>query len=107
VPARPAPRREIEENFWRAIRHGLDGKLVDLDRRAEYPAAEAPERLLAWTAPARADLGIEVALPALNGAQRQRRMLDTGAGIAEAYAASVDETRETYSGLGTPAEVRR
>jgi hypothetical protein len=34
-------------------------------------------------------------------------MLDTGAGIAEAYAASVDETRETYSGLGTPAEVRR
>jgi carboxylate-amine ligase len=109
VPARPVPRREIEENFWRAIRHGLDGNLIDLERREEYPAALALERLLSWTAPTRAELGIEVALPELNGAQRQRRMLETGASLADVYAASVEETRETYSysSVGTPAEVRR
>jgi glutamate---cysteine ligase / carboxylate-amine ligase len=107
VPAPPGLRRELEENFWRAIRHGLDGKLIDLEKREEYPAAEALDRLLAWSAPVRADLGIEVALPELNGAQRQRRMLETGASLAEAYAATVEETRETYAGLGTAAEVRR
>jgi carboxylate-amine ligase len=108
VPARSLPRREIEENFWRAIRHGLEGRMIDLDSRQEYPAGEALDRLLAWSAPARAELGIEVALPELNGAQRQRRMLETGATLPEVYAASVDETRETYAGaLGSPAEVRR
>jgi carboxylate-amine ligase len=107
VPAPPGLRRELEENFWRAIRHGLDGKLIDLEKREEYPAAEALDRLLAWSAPVRAELGIEVALPELNGAQRQRRMLETGASLAEAYAATVEETRETYAGLGTAAEVRR
>src|ERR671915_1430307 len=29
VEHEPPPRRLIEENFWRAIRHGLDGKLID------------------------------------------------------------------------------
>ena len=29
--AEPVPGRLIEENIWRAIRHGLDGKLIDLD----------------------------------------------------------------------------
>jgi len=92
----PAPRL-VEENVWRAIRHGLDGKLIDLERAQERPAAEAVERLLAWTAPVRSELGIEVGLPELNGAQRQRRLLEAGASIAEVYAASVRETRETYA----------
>src|SRR5919201_2015173 len=62
VPFVDPPRRLIEENFWRAIRHGLDGELLDLDRAESYPAAEASERLLAWSAPVRAELGIDVAL---------------------------------------------
>ena len=94
--ADPAPRL-IEENVWRAIRRGLDGNLIDLDRGEEYPAAEAVERLLAWTAPIRAEHGIDVALPELNGAQRQRRLIDAGAPIEEVYAATVRETRETYA----------
>ncbi|HEX8743872.1 MAG TPA: YbdK family carboxylate-amine ligase, partial [Thermoleophilaceae bacterium] len=49
----PPPGRLIEENFWRAIRYGLDGKLIDLERGEELPAAAVPDRLLAWTAPAR------------------------------------------------------
>jgi glutamate---cysteine ligase / carboxylate-amine ligase len=92
----PAP-RFIEENFWRAIRHGLDGKLIDLDRREEFPAAEVADRLLAWTAPARALLGIEPALPEENGAQRQRRALERGASMHEVFAAEVAETQRTYA----------
>ena len=53
VPYEPPAGRLIEENFWRAIRHGLDGKLIDLDRQEEYPAAAIGDRLMAWTAPAR------------------------------------------------------
>jgi glutamate---cysteine ligase / carboxylate-amine ligase len=98
VPFTDLPRRLIEENVWRAVRYGLDGDLLDLDRAEAYPAAEALERLLSWSAPVRAELGIEVALPSLNGAQRQRRMADGGASLAEAYAAAVAETRDTYAG---------
>jgi glutamate---cysteine ligase / carboxylate-amine ligase len=105
VPFTDLPRRLIEENFWRAIRHGLDGELLDLDRAESYPAAESLDRLLAWSAPVRAELGIEVALPALNGAQRQRRLAETGVSLAEAYAATVAETRETYA--ASAAEVTR
>ena len=105
VPFTDLPRRLIEENFWRAIRHGLDGELLDLDRGESYPAAEALERLLNWSAPVRAELGIQVALPSLNGAQRQRRVTDAGASLPEAYAATVTETRETYA--ATAAEVTR
>jgi carboxylate-amine ligase len=92
----PAPRL-VEENMWRAIRYGLDGALVDLERAVEYPAAGVVDRLLSWTAPMRAELGLEVALPELNGAQRQRRLIDAGAGIEEVYAATVRETRGTYA----------
>lgn len=97
VPFADPPARLIEENMWRAIRRGLDGPLIDLDRAVEFPGQAALERLLAWTAPVRAELGIDVALPELNGAQRQRRMIDAGAGIEEVYAATVRETRETYA----------
>jgi carboxylate-amine ligase len=92
------PPRLVEENFWRAIRYGLDGRLIDLERGEEFPAAATVDRLLAWTAPARASLGIEVALPEHNGAQRQRRALEAGATIEEVFATEVSETRRTYAG---------
>jgi carboxylate-amine ligase len=97
VPDPSPPARLIEENMWRAIRYGLDGRMVDLERALEYPAAEIGDRLLAWTAPMRAELGIEPALPEVNGAQRQRRMLESGASMEEVYASCVRETRATYS----------
>src|SRR5687768_13920386 len=85
------PARLIEENTWRAIRYGLDGRLLDLEaaRIEEFPAGEAIDRLKAWT-------GAEIVLPELNGAQRQRRMIEAGASPAEVYAASVRETHATY-----------
>lgn len=97
VPFENLPGRLIEENLWRAVRYGLDGDLIDLPSEDTFPAAEATDRLLAWTAPMRGELGIDVALPALNGAQRQRRLVESGHSLAEAYAATVAETRETYA----------
>jgi glutamate---cysteine ligase / carboxylate-amine ligase len=98
VAAEDIPGRLIEENMWRALRYGLDGELLDLERLEPYPAAGALERLLEWTAPMRGELGIDVVLPALNGAQRQRQMLSTGLSLRETFAAVQAETRETYSG---------
>jgi len=96
------PRRLIEENLWRAVRHGLDGELIDLEQERTYPASDALGRLLDWTAPVRSELGIDVTLPPLNGAQRQRRMSESGWGLEEVYAATVADTRETYAGALEP-----
>ena len=93
---RPLGQREIEENLWRAIRHGMDGMMIDFDRREELSTFEAVERLVEWTAPARQSLGLELALPELNGAARARRALDAGASIEEIYRQAVAETRRTY-----------
>jgi glutamate---cysteine ligase / carboxylate-amine ligase len=87
--------------MWRAIRYGLDGRLIDLEAGVEYPARAAIERLAAWTEPVRGELGIELAFPERNGAQRQRAMLATGASREEVFAASVAETLRSY-----PQEVR-
>ena len=38
----------IEENKWRAVRYGLDGKLIDLGKNRELPARELIEELLQW-----------------------------------------------------------
>src|SRR3954454_727985 len=85
------PGHLIEENMWRALRYGQDGKLLDLEAPAieEYPAAEALDRLRAWT-------GSDVVLPELNGAQRQRRMIDAGHTPYEVFKQCVEETRATY-----------
>jgi carboxylate-amine ligase len=98
APADPSlERRVIEENFWRAIRFGMDGRLIDYGTGEERPAPAAVADLLSWTAPMRAELGIEPALPALNGAQRQRRAIEAGAPMEEVFATSVQETRQTYA----------
>ncbi|HET8640232.1 MAG TPA: YbdK family carboxylate-amine ligase [Solirubrobacterales bacterium] len=101
-----APRsdREIEENLWRAIRHGMSGTLIDF-RAGEAVAARAVlERLLEWTVPARAQLGIEVELPAGNGAERAREALDAGISIEDIYRDAVAETRRTYAGARSASE---
>lgn len=95
-PNDPQPGRLVEENMWRAIRDGRSGLLVDWDTATEYPAAAALDRLLAWTAPVRAELGIEPAFPERNGAERQRDRVAEGASPGEAFAAAVAETQATY-----------
>ncbi len=93
--------REIEENLWRAIRHGLDGEMIDFERRRTVPTRTVAEELLEWCAPARERLGVEVEIPDENGAQRARRRVAEGAPIEEIFRAAVQETRRTYA----PAQV--
>jgi carboxylate-amine ligase len=90
-------RRVIEENFWRAIRHGMDGHLIDFATGEERPAAAALGDLLTWTAPMRAELGLEPAFPPLNGAQRQRRAIAAGVPMEEVFQTSVQETTLSYA----------
>jgi carboxylate-amine ligase len=92
--------RLVEENLWRAVRYGLDGTMIDLERGEEFPAAALPDRLMAWTAPARSALGIDIGLPDRNGAQRQREAVENGMTIEEAYAAEVAVTHHTYAREG-------
>ena len=57
------------------------------------------EALLDWTAPMRAELGIDA--PRIgerpNGAQRQIAARAAGADLREVYASTVRETAETYA----------
>jgi len=93
----PLPDREIEENFWRAIRYGMSGRMIDFRRGEEVEARRVLDGLLGWTEPARAQLGIEVRLPERNGAQRAREAFDAGVAIEDVYRDSVRETRRTYT----------
>jgi len=38
----------IEENKWRAVRYGLDGKLIDFGKQQELPARELLTELIEW-----------------------------------------------------------
>ncbi len=38
----------IEENKWRAVRYGLDGKLIDFGKVVELPARELIRELIEW-----------------------------------------------------------
>jgi carboxylate-amine ligase len=103
------PTRLIEENFWRAIRFGLEGMQIDLERQAEVPARAAVERLLERTAPARDALGLDrhldglhAALDGGNGAQRQWRREEAGVGMRDTFAATVDETCRSYALVAVP-----
>jgi carboxylate-amine ligase len=99
VPFVDPPGRLIEENLWRAIRHGMDGRLLDLRpdgggwSASEEPARAALERLAAWA-------GHDLGLPARTGAQRQRAALAGGASLRDVYASVVEEGHATY---GLPA----
>jgi carboxylate-amine ligase len=42
------PQSLIDENKWRAVRFGIDGKLIDFGREAELPARELITEMLEW-----------------------------------------------------------
>jgi len=99
----PLADREIEENLWRAIRYGAGGRMIDFRRGVEVETRSVLEEVLGWTEPARSRLGIEVALPERNGAERARDMLAAGASIEDVYREAVAETKRSYAGLGAGA----
>src|SRR5436309_14234105 len=42
------PAALVEENKWRAVRYGLDGKLIDFGKQEELPARELIRELIEW-----------------------------------------------------------
>ena len=72
----------IRENAWRALRHGVNGWLVNLETGERQPTRERIGRLLDRLEPVARDLGTEEqihearALLAGNGAERQRHVAE-------------------------------
>ena len=91
--------REIEENFWRAIRWGLSGELIDLRTREVRSARAALEELVEWVQPVAEELGAAeyLAVPAANASERQIVRFEEGASLEEIYAEQV-RPREPVGG---------
>src|SRR4249919_1685239 len=95
----PLPHRLIEENFWRAIRYGLSGELIDFGRGESIPARQRLEELVDWVLPAAEEIGAApfLAIPEQNAAERQIERFEAGASLEEIYAEQVRAT-ETIGG---------
>jgi glutamate---cysteine ligase / carboxylate-amine ligase len=87
------PHRLIEENLWRAIRHGMAGELIDLGTARVRPARSALEELIEWIAPVAEELGAAsyLGVPAATPAQRQIARYEAGQSLEEIYAQEVLE----------------
>jgi len=85
------PRRLLEENTWRAIRYGLSGELIDLERGETRPARARLEALVEWVAPAAEETGAApfLAVPVQNAAERQKARFEEGLTLEEIYAEQV------------------
>ncbi len=96
------PRSMIEENLWRALRYGIEGELIDLDRLEERPATRAVEALLEWSEPVHARLGLEPFLASIpgtlaagNGATRTMRRMEELEDVTAVHREIVDRTRRS------------
>jgi glutamate---cysteine ligase / carboxylate-amine ligase len=85
------PHRLLEENFWRAIRYGLSGELIDLERGESIPARARLEQLVEWVQPVAEELGAApwLAIPERNAAERQIARHEEGASMEEIFAEQV------------------
>jgi carboxylate-amine ligase len=82
------PHRLLEENLWRAIRHGLSGELIDLATGDVRPARAEIERLIEWSLPVAEELGVAslLTVPAVSAAERQMARYEAGETLAGIYA---------------------
>jgi carboxylate-amine ligase len=85
------PHRLLEENLWRAIRWGLSGELIDLDRREVVPARARIEQLCEWVLPVAEELGAAqwLAVPERNAAERQIARHEEGATMEQIFSEQV------------------
>jgi len=95
-PVKPLPHRLIEENFWRALRYGLPGELIDFGRGEAIPARQRIEELIEWVLPVAEETGAApyLAIPERNAAERQLERFDEGASLEEIYAEQVSATEK-------------
>ncbi len=85
------PHRVLEENFWRAIRWGLSGELIDLERGESIPARARIEQIVEWVQPVAEELGAAqwLAIPERNAAERQAARHEEGASMEEIFTEQV------------------
>jgi carboxylate-amine ligase len=85
------PHRLLEENLWRAIRHGLSGELIDLERRESIGARARIEQLIEWVQPVADELGATpwLTVPERNAAERQIARHEEGASMEEIFTEQV------------------
>ena len=95
-PLEPLPHRLIEENFWRALRYGLPGELIDFARGESIPARQRIEELIEWVLPVAEEIGAApyLAVPERNAAERQIERFEEGASLEEIYAEQVSATEK-------------
>jgi carboxylate-amine ligase len=87
------PNHLIEENLWRAIRHGLSESFIDLDKREVLATRTRLAQLLEWISPIAEELDISsyLAIPERNAAERQIALCEAGESIESIYAREVLE----------------
>jgi carboxylate-amine ligase len=85
------PHRLLEENLWRAIRNGLSGELIDLERGESVSARARIEQLVEWVQPVAEELGAApwLAIPERNAAERQIARHEEGASMEEIFTEQV------------------
>jgi carboxylate-amine ligase len=85
------PHRLLEENLWRAIRHGLSGELIDLERTESIAARARIEQLVEWVQPVADELGASpwLTVPERNAAERQIARHEEGASMEEIFTEQV------------------
>ena len=85
------PHRLLEENLWRAIRYGLSGELIDLERRESIGARARIEQLVEWVQPVADELGASpwLTVPERNAAERQIARHEEGASMEEIFTEQV------------------
>ncbi len=87
-PLPDLPRRLLEENLWRAIRYGLSGELIDLERGEVVPARARLEQLIEWVQPVAEEIGAAsyLSIPEANSAERQYARLEELGSHREVFA---------------------
>jgi glutamate---cysteine ligase / carboxylate-amine ligase len=94
------PHRLIEENMWRAIRHGLTDGLIDFERGEVVPARARIESLLEWVAPVAEEIGAAPYLnvPEANSSERQYARVAELDSHRDVFAELVRRPRERVGG---------
>jgi carboxylate-amine ligase len=94
------PHRLIDENMWRAIRHGLGGELIDFDRGEVVPARARIETLIEWVSPVAEEIGAApyLAVPDANAAERQYARVAELGSHRDVFAELVRRPRERVGG---------
>src|SRR5438876_7836 len=108
---RSYPRRLIDENRWRALRYGLDGKLIDFGRKCEVEERELLHEMLEFIGTEVEELGTQAEMAHIERIMREGTGADRQLMVWERtqdMKAVVDQiVAETHEGLATLSDQTR